>query len=563
MTRPEIKIIATGIQDEDLSCLKRIVNDIRDNITGEVLFLQDHTKEYIHSIVNDVTESKKRERQLRLLKRSVEQSPVSLFITDTKGIIDYVNRTFTELTGYTQDELKGRVLRILKPGNTSESVYKNIWYNLNEGREWKGEHQNRKKDGTVYWEKILISPVKNKKGLAENFIVISEDISKWKEIESDLVAAKEMAEESDRLKSAFLANMSHEIRTPMNGILGFLDLFRNPDIPDANKDHYIEIVKESGGRLLDTINDIIEISKIEVGQSKIELSQVNPSGELEYLLEFFRLDAEKKGLVLKLRNDLPEKNKTIYTDKAKLISILSNLIKNSIKFTSKGIVEFGAGLKRNQLIFYVKDTGIGIPEEKIKVVFDRFVQADTNIAKPYEGSGLGLAIAKSYTELLGGKISVESEVGRGTNFIVMLSYHPGDEAPPEADSKIYRTIATKTQMNILIAEDDEISWLYLKELLSGPEFSLKRACNGEEAVMITMNDPDIDLVLMDIKMPIMNGYDAVKEIRKFNKKIPIIAQTAYALAGDREKAIDAGCNDHISKPIIKDELLGYLSRHIK
>ena len=398
---------------------------------GSVADVQVHSslinigeKEYLYSIIYDVTETMKKERQLHLLNRSVEQSPLSLFITDTKGRIEYVNRAYLNWSGYAFDELEGKMLKILKPGNSSDKVYREIWSKLNAGGDWHGEQKSWNKNGEAYWEKIHLSAVKNLEGRIENFMALCEDISRQKQIESDLIEAKEKAEESDRLKSAFLANMSHEIRTPMNGILGFLQLLSKSDISDANREQYISIVTESGNRLMNTINDIIEISKIEVGQFKIVFTAVDLKEVMNYLHAFFKPEAESKGLELKCGYYLPDGMGLIYTDKTKILSVLTNLIKNALKFTKEGFVEFGAGFSGNELCMYVKDSGIGIPGDKLDTVFDRFVQAEMDYSKNYEGSGLGLAIAKSYIESLGGTISVKSEVDKGTVFSVSLDYNP-------------------------------------------------------------------------------------------------------------------------------------------
>lgn len=248
------------------------------------------------------------------------------------------------------------------------------------------------------------------------FVLSRRYVHQQKFIKKHLQKSRERAEESDRLKSVYLANMSHEIRTPMNGILGFVKLFEDPDISEENFKNYIEIVKTSSNRLLDTMNDIIEISKIESKEFGLHLSDIDVIESIEYLYGFFEPFAKEKGLNFMLKNSLSEESDFVRTDKIKLESVLTNLIKNAIKFTHEGSIVFGCERKNNTLVFSVQDTGIGIPKEKHEVIFDRFNQADLNITKPYEGSGLGLSIAKAYAELLGGKVWLESEVGKGTTF---------------------------------------------------------------------------------------------------------------------------------------------------
>ncbi len=349
--------------------------------------------------------------------------------------------------------------------------------------------------------------------------------------------------------------MSHEIRTPMNGILGFLDLLKEPDLSEKNKATYIDIVTQSGNRLLETINDIIEISKIETGELKVNISNVNISDLMSYFYGFFSQQTDEKGIEYIISNKLPENIKSFQTDRIKLESIISNLIKNAIKYSTEGSIESGCHLEEDNMVFYVKDTGTGIPPEKIDHIFDRFVQGDNTLSHPQEGSGLGLSIAKAYIEMLKGEISVESKPGKGSNFIFSIPYLPGKK-----EGKIKLTGYNKVKWmpvkksTILIAEDDYASYLYLKKSLSAKGITFLRTITGADTVKAVSENPDISLILMDIKMPDISGLEAVKKIRKFNKEIPIIAQTAYALEGDKEKAIEAGCNDYISKPINRNDL---------
>lgn len=390
--------------------------------------------------------------------------------------------------------------------------------------------------------------------------------------EKALKKAKEKAEESDRLKSAFLANMSHEIRTPMNGILGFTDLLKTPKLTGDEKDQYIRIIESSGNRLLNTVNDLIDFSKIEAGQMNVSISKVNINELLGQLYTFFNVESQKKGLQLLLNTTSSTKDIILHSDKEKIYSILTNLIKNAIKYTQKGSIEFGYILKKNtkptEMEFFVKDTGNGIPIENLEVIFDRFVRVGNDEKVFNEGAGLGLSITKAYVDMLGGKIWVESEEGVGSQFyftipletekIIIDEYEEvrsGEKAKAHINPEI-------SGLKILIVEDDEAADELLSILVNDIGKKIIHTKSGRKAVDLCCANPDLDLILMDINMPEMNGYEATRQIREFNKEVIIIAQTAYALAGDNEKSIEAGCNAYISKPIIKDELMSLIQQFV-
>jgi len=393
-------------------------------------------------------------------------------------------------------------------------------------------------------------------------ILIFRDITERKDKEKELEIAKSRAEESDRLKSAFLANMSHEIRTPMNGILGFAGLLKAPNLSGTDQQKFIGIIEKSGARMLNIINDIIDISKIEAGLMKLELQESNVNEKIEYIYTFFKPEVEAKGMKLSFSTPLADKDVTITTDNEKLYAILTNLVKNAIKYTNKGSIEFGYIKKHNFLEFYVKDTGIGIPKDRLEAIFERFVQADIADKMALQGAGLGLSITKAYIEMLGGKIWVESEEGIGSVFYFTLPYNANQikeivaqQLVPSSENDMIR------KLKILIAEDDEISEFLLENMLKMYAKEILIARSGIETIQACHVNPDFDLILMDIQMPEINGYEATRQIREFNKDVVIIAQTAYGLSGDREMAIEAGCNDYIAKPINKDELFALIHKY--
>lgn len=407
-----------------------------------------------------------------------------------------------------------------------------------------------RKDGSNGWMWVRGEAVFDEEDYTIGLWGAAQDITERKNIEIELQTAKQKAEESDRLKSAFLANMSHEIRTPMNGILGFVNLLNKPNLSKSKIGDYSAIIQKSGNRLLDTINDIIYISKIEAGEVVLSTSETSINTEIEELYTFFLPEASRKGLSLSIETSSSAEQLRVHTDSHKLNGILTNLIKNAIKYTDRGHITLGYFVKDDFIEFFVEDTGIGIPEDRLQAIFNRFEQADIEDSKALQGSGLGLAISKAYTNMLGGEIFAQSVVGKGSKFVFTIPYIKKAE---KRVKKAVETIDTDRnhikKLNLLIVEDDAISSELLKATLEGMFKEMIFAENGIDAIELCRDMPELDLVLMDIKMSKMDGYNATREIRKFNKDLIIIAQTSYALPGDKGKAIEAGCNSYITKPI--------------
>jgi CheY-like chemotaxis protein len=357
--------------------------------------------------------------------------------------------------------------------------------------------------------------------------------------------------------------MSHEIRTPMNGILGFTELLKEPSLSSDDQQDFIQIIQVSGARMLNTINNIVDISKIESGLTKVDIKGTNINEKLEFTYKFFKPEVEIKGLQLFVKNSLPTNEAFINTDNEKVYGILTNLVKNAIKFTYKGSIEFGYEKKGKYLEFFVKDTGEGIPQYQQQIIFERFRQGSDSLTRKYEGSGLGLSIAKSYVEMLDGEIWVESEEGKGSTFYFTIPYNAVSEEKGviiDAAFEKEKEVEIKN-LKILIVEDDEISYSLLIRTVRKISTEVLHAITGFEAVEACRNNPDLDLVLMDIRMHKMDGNEATRQIRQFNTDVIIIAQTAYAFSGDREKAIEAGCNDYITKPINMTLLFELIKRY--
>jgi PAS domain S-box-containing protein len=387
---------------------------------------------------------------------------------------------------------------------------------------------------------------------------------KLKIINDELKAAKEKAEESDKLKSAFLANMSHEIRTPMNAILGFSTLIRNRVLTDEKRKTYLELINSNCRQLLRIISDIIDISKIEAGQVSIFNKNFSLNKTLHdmYLSFNNQLEAMQKPIQLVIKTGLSNDESSVYTDKVRLEQILANLLSNAIKFTEQGTIEFGYFIdRRSDIVFFVKDTGIGMTQKEQMVIFDRFRQVSSSYNKIYGGTGLGLSISKGLTEKLGGSIWVESEVDVGSTFYFNVPYKPGlrSEQPKHIEYSENYNWRGKT---ILIAEDEEVNFSLLETIISPTFAKILRAKNGIEAINICDTTQEIDLVLMDIKMPDMNGFDATKRIKSKRKNLTIIAQTAYAMSVDEDNCLRAGCDDYIAKPLSIDDLLNKINKYL-
>jgi PAS domain S-box-containing protein len=417
-------------------------------------------------------------------------------------------------------------------------------------------------DGSIRWSYYISRPRIISGIVCWDGIEI--DITDRKQLEMELIVAKEKAEESERLKSAFLANMSHEIRTPMNSILGFSDLLMNESLSINKKEKYHQIVNSSGKRLMNLISDIIDISKIDAKQLTLEKSLFNLNTLIETLHGQFLIIASQKNIKLINSKGLSDSESFINCDETRLSQVISNLLENALKFTKVGTIEFGYELVDKNIHFYVKDSGIGINKKDHQLIFDRFKQSNNEVITLKAGSGLGLSISKGIVEILGGKIWVESELNKGATFhftIPKFLINNTDQEILNPENKL--ELEKKPFITILIAEDEHSNYLYLEALLEPYLFNLIHVENGKDAVEKFKTDKSIDLILMDFNMPIMSGMEATKEIRKFNTTIPIIALTAYAMTEDKDKALAVGCSGYVSKPISKNILLESIMAALK
>jgi len=505
------------------------------------------------AVVRDITARRETDERLRFQGLILDQIYDLVTVTDLEGKITYVNNAQIKSSGRTQEELIGKSVKIYgdasENGTTQDEIIRET---INKGS-WRGEVVNITGDGRRVELEVRCQLIKDKDGNPVALCGISTDISLRKKAENQLRTAKEKAEAADQLKSAFLNNISHEVRTPLNGILGFADLISEPDITDEKRQTYLQILRGSGDRLMQTINDFMDISLITSGNMEVHTQDVELFNELTIIEDEFKEKANEKKLELKLM--LTENGDVSFrTDPELLKKIMQHLMSNAIKFTRSGSITFGCRRSDNHLRFFVSDTGQGISPSAMEIIFQPFGQEDPSITRGHEGSGLGLSIAKGMAELLGGSIAVESEKGNGATFYFDLPLHD----KPATRARQNDTIETTAQAGIpviLIAEDDAISFKYFEILFRRFQVKLLRACTGEEAVAIADKHPEIALVLMDLKMPGMNGLEATKHIKEKHPDLPVIAQTSHALSGDAHRALQAGCDDYLTKPINKNILL--------
>ena len=545
----------------------------RNRLALVVLLLFVAFSYYFYSLAKVRTvlkeEAKRREAE-KVLKESEEKfrrifedhTAVKMLVDpDSLKIID-ANKAAADFYGWSREELKKMSIEQL---NTLPQ--KEIRKNLEKARSQQRTHfefSHRLKDGSVRDVELFSSKIEiGGKDLLHSII---HDITDRKQAEEALIKSKEKAEESDRLKTAFLQNMSHEIRTPMNAIVGFSSLLPETFDNKQKLQEYSDIINTSCDNLLEIINDILDISRIESGQLPVNPGTCNLAELFSELTEYFneyRIRLGKKNLDLILHAPVNPTDNVVVTDRVKLRQILVNLIGNAFKFTSAGKIEVGCSYDDYQhMAFYVSDTGIGIPADKHDAIFERFTQLDTGASKTISGTGLGLSIVKGLVELLNGRIWLESEIGKGTTFYFSLPVEKdGTEPPPQvsADDNHKYDFSGKV---ILVVEDDAHNAAYIKAILSGTGLKILYTSSGKEAVkMATLKH--VDLVLMDIRLPDITGYEALKLIRKKKPGLTIIAQTAYAADEDRQKAFDAGFSNYISKPMKQHPLLSMINKHLK
>jgi PAS domain S-box-containing protein len=482
-----------------------------------------------------------------------------LLIDPDRGQIIDANQAACRFYGYSREELKNmRISQIIAlPESKTQEEPENTWRQ----NPIHVQFQHRLSDDTVRDVEVYSTLIKAHGKDVLHFII--HDITDQKRMKEELIAAKEKAEENDRLKTSFLHNVSHEIRTPLNAIVGFSSFLNMPDLSSGKMKEFTDIINLSSEQLLSIITDIINVATLEAGQEKVNRKETDINQTMLAVYEQFCIKSLFPNISIQYHSDIPDSEAIVTTDGVKLIQILTNLVGNALKYTSKGKVEFSCSVVKNDLYFVVEDTGIGIPRDMHHRVFDRFWQADSTVTREYGGTGLGLSISKAYVELLGGKIWLDSEPGKGSVFYFTIPYEPCRIPKPTIARVSEIEVDSPTPgKTILVAEDEKYNYLLIKELLSGYGIKLIYAENGVEAVEICRSRSDLDLVLMDIKMPVMDGMEATRHIKKINPGLVVIAVTAYAYEVDRKRLLEFGCDDYLAKPLNKQELILKLNKYI-
>lgn len=525
----------------------------------------------IRGIMIDITMIKEAQKALeeseQKYKLLVELAPEIIYSIDHEGKIVWLNNVFEKISGFKKEEYTGaHFTELIHERDLELALEKH--QSIQRGEKPDNFELLMKTKGGVYKPFLFhINPFKQKDG-HWGTLGIAHNIENQKRYEHELKLAKEKAEESDRLKSAFLANMTHEIRTPMNGILGFAKLLEDEDLTPEEKNEYLDIINSSGNHLLALINDIIDISRIEAGQMSIKKNEFRPNEMVRYLVTFFKSDKNiRENKEIEIRQDTDPGNDALLIcgDELKIKQILTNLTGNAIKFTPAGYVEIGYVIeKENHIRFFVKDTGIGLDKEEKNLIFNRFRQVESAHNRKYSGAGLGLSISKGLVELMGGQISVLSEKGKGSEFSFTLPMetacsHGNDMAKGEKEKSDKGCWLHKTA---LVVEDDYLSFRYIERALHSTDIKLIHAKNGEEAIEKIEAVPEINIVIMDIHLPVLNGIEATRRIKQLRPTIPVIVQTANVTDSNKKECQEAGSSAFLLKPLDKKELIENMKKYL-
>ncbi|MFM2163311.1 MAG: hypothetical protein RLZZ383_2823 [Pseudomonadota bacterium] len=557
-------------RDQTLTTLRGILSHLQDGEAERWAAdaAQMDVQGLMRSIGALVSSHEQARRELALQKFALDQHAI-VSITDADGVIVYANDRFCEISGFRREELLGRTHRVVKSRVHPRSFYDELWATIVAGRVWQGEVCNRAKGGSHYWVDATIVPSGGERGRPRQYISIRTDITARKLAEEQLRFAKDAAESANRAKSEFLANKSHEIRTPMNGNLGMTDLALATALDNEQRD-YLTMARHSAEALLDILNDILDFSKIEAGKLRVE----NVAYDLHEMLRTtvrtmaLRADPDRVTVSVDLDPTLPQ---VVVGDPGRFRQVVVNLVGNAIKFTQRGSVSLEARAEPTpegwRVVVAVADSGIGIREDKLSTIFDAFAQADSSTTRRYGGTGLGLSICKQLTALLGGEIGVTSEVGKGSRFtfdVRVRRPEPGEVPLSPSRGAVVPSVRPQRALRVLLVEDNIVNQRLALALLSRGGHEVVLARDGLEAVEAASRG-EIDVILMDMQMPVLGGIEATERIRaeerrEGRRRIPILALSAAAMQGDREAGLAAGMDDYLTKPVRAAELEACLRR---
>lgn len=582
----EVEFVSNVYMEGDVKVIQCNVRDITERkIIEEALFQYEqllsktqeiaHLGSYHYNVINGELKWSDEMYHILGVQKDVFNVTLESFMDcihpdDRSAMVNWMNLTKNNIDAGELD------FRIVKPDGTIKNLLgTGIFQSENNGKSRKiiGSIQDITVRKTI--EKELLESEQylneqnlqfislNKEYMALNEKLI-ESLNHVQQMNTELVAAKEKADESDKLKTAFLANMSHEIRTPMNAILGFSSFLLEPGISKEKISDFVRIINASGQQLMSVISDIIDISKIEVGLIHINIETVNVNNLMREIFTTYWKVVELKNLCLNYSSDNFEDIVEVSSDGNRIRQVLCNLLNNAIKFTHAGKIEFGFRIKSDFIEFYVIDTGIGIDTDNQTLIFDRFRQIAKSDSKVYNGNGLGLSISKGLVEKLGGTLTVDSALGLGSTFVFTIPYKADKNKPMSQAVLTSKEISMTnwTEKTILIVEDERINHFYLEEVLSDSMVRLLHAWDGREAVELVKTHPEISVVLMDIKMPVMNGFEATKLIKLMRPELPVIAQTAYVLSQSKTEILQAGFDHYLSKPTSKEIVMETVTRYL-
>jgi PAS domain S-box-containing protein len=558
--------VKTHLQLVRVEHLEREI-EIRKRAESEIRRLNDTLENLVRQRTSELINLHDESRKFH---RVIEHSPITVVITNRAGEIEYVNPKFTETTGYSTEEALGKTPRILNAQLQPKSFYRQMWEVIKGGGVWHGEFCNRKKNGEMFWESSAIFPIRNDQGAITHYVAVKEDITALKKAADEMKKAKESAEIANKAKSFFLANMSHEIRTPLNAILGYTQILQGDSQLTDSQKKVVGIISRSGEHLLALINDILEMSKIEAGQKTLQPKVFDVQALIRDLELMFQVRTKTKGISLdvELDSNVP---RHIYADEGKLRQVIINILGNAVKFTDQGGIAVRMETVEKEekgfcLKIEIEDTGTGIPEDELDRIFNPFEQG-TNSSTLREGTGLGLTISRQFVRLMGGELTVKSQLGIGSTFSMFIPVKEVEAPPTQVQRKERKNVGMAPGLKpwrILVVDDLDLNRLMLVTMLTRIGFSVKEACNGAEAVEL-FKSWQPHLILMDLQMPVMDGCTAMRTIHSLNvDPTPIfIAVTACGFEQNRQEAQEAGACDFLLKPFKEIELFEKISAHLK